>query len=383
MVARYLGPERYGVLNYVLSFVTILAFLANFGIDNILPRDLISHPEDKEDIIDTAFTLKIIGGVIVIILTTIFSIFVVRNDNYISSLIFIYSMQVIFLAANVTESYFTAQAKNKYLFFGQFISTILVSMLKLFLIYTGMGTGWFITSLLFEGLVYTLVLLMIFRRGGHSLKIKLKLNIAKKMLMDSWPFVLNSAFAIIYTRIDQVIIGKTLTEHALGIYAAGVKPAEVWYFIPGLICTSVFPAIMNAKMFNEIEYKKRTKRLLYFIATISIGVAFFEFKFANYIVLFLFGKAFMEAVAIVKIYTWAGVAVSIIMVIQQYLTIENKSIIIMISSFVGAVLNVILNLVLIPRFGIVGSAYATLISYLCIPMMIWVIILIDKKNKTA
>ncbi len=374
MVARYLGPERYGVLNYVLSFVTIMAFLASFGIDNIIPRDIMKHPEEKEDIINTAFSLKLIGGLVVVILTSIFSIFVVKSDNYTNILIFIYSLQMIFLSTSVVESYFVTQVKNRYIFIGQFISTILVSTLKLFLIYTSMGTGWFIASLLFEGLVYALVLLLIFRKNGHVLKLKMRLNLAKEMLLDSWPFILNSAFAIIYTRIDQVMIGKMLTGHSLGIYAAGVKPSEVWYFIPGLICTSIFPAIMNAKIADEKIYKDRVKKLLYFIIVLSAAVALFEFIFAKSIVLFLFGVAYMEAVNIVRIYTWAGVAVSALIIIQQYLIIENKTVIIMVSSLVGAAANVILNMIWIPKYGIIGSAYATLLSYTIIPIVIWILL---------
>lgn len=374
MVARYLGPDRYGVLNYVLSFVTIMAFLANFGIDNILPRDMIKHPDLKNDIINTAFSLKLIGGVLVVILTSIFSVFVVKNDGYTSMLIFIYSIQIVFLSLSVAESYFITYVKNKYVFIGQFISTVAVSTLKLFLIFTGFGTGWFIVSLLFEVLVYSLVLLVIFRKSGLTLRLKLKMGLAKEMFADSWPFVLNSAFAIIYTRIDQVMIGKMLNDHLLGIYAAGVKPSEVWYFIPALICSSIFPAVMNAKISDEKTYKDRTKKLFYLIIGLSVAVALFEFVFAKFIVIFLFGAAYMEAVSIVRVYTWAGVAVSILIVIQQYLTIENRTVIIMVSSLVGAAANVILNLIWIPKYGIIGSAYATLLSYSIIPVIVWILL---------
>ena len=289
-------------------------------------------------------------------------------------IIFIYSIQIVFLSLSVAESYFITYVKNKYVFIGQFISTVAVSTLKLFLIFTGFGTGWFIVSLLFEVLVYSLVLLVIFRKSGLTLRLKLKMGLAKEMFADSWPFVLNSAFAIIYTRIDQVMIGKMLNDHLLGIYAAGVKPSEVWYFIPALICSSIFPAVMNAKISDEKTYKDRTKKLFYLIIGLSVAVALFEFVFAKFIVIFLFGAAYMEAVSIVRVYTWAGVAVSILIVIQQYLTIENRTVIIMVSSLVGAAANVILNLIWIPKYGIIGSAYATLLSYSIIPVIVWILL---------
>ena len=172
-----------------------------------------------------------------------------------------------------------------------------------------------------------------------------------------------------------------LSNQALGIYAAGVKPAEVWYFIPALICSSLFPAVMNAKMIDQKTYIKRFKGLLYSIFGLSFAVALFEFIFAKYIVLFLFGEPFLEAAGIIRIYTWAGIAVAVIMVIQQYLTIENKSMIIMFSSLVGAAVNIVLNILLIPKFEITGSAYATLISYFCIPLIIVAMLSINKRMK--
>ena len=131
---------------------------------------------------------------------------------------------------------------------------------------------------------------------------------------------------------------------------------------------------MNAKISDEKTYKDRTKKLFYLIIGLSVAVALFEFVFAKFIVIFLFGAAYMEAVSIVRVYTWAGVAVSILIVIQQYLTIENRTVIIMVSSLVGAAANVILNLIWIPKYGIIGSAYATLLSYSIIPVIVWILL---------
>ena len=374
LVARYLGPERYGVLNYALSFVTIFAFLSSFGIDNILVRDLIKYKEKKDEIIDTAFSLKLIGAVLVFIIICIVSLFLInKSDNYVNILIFIYSLQIFVTSLNVTDSFFQSIAKNKYLFFAQFISTTAVSTLKLFLIYRGFGVGWFVASLVFEVLVYSLITLIIFQKNGHRIKFRMNPTLVKVMLLDSWPFILNSAFYLIYSKIDQIIIKKMINNVALGIYSAGVKPAEIWYFIPSLICSSLFPALVNAKITDEKTYKNRTKRIFYLVVAISIFIALFEFLFAKWIILFLFGSSYSDATIILQIYTWAGVSISILTVLSQYLTIENRTKIIMVSSLFGAIANILLNLWLIPIWGIVGSAYATLISYSIIPIVIWLL----------
>ena len=190
------------------------------------------------------------------------------------------------------------------------------------------------------------------------------------MLRDSWPFVLSAAFYTIYSKIDQVMIGKMIDTTSLGIYAAGVKIAEIWYVVPSIICGVMFPAIINARIKDHDLYKARLKKLFFLILGMSFAFSFFEFIFAKFIIFFLFGKAYEGSVAILQIYTWAGIIISSIIVIQQYLITENKTKTIMFSSFFGALINIILNLIFIPKFGIVGSAWATLISYSTIPMVI-------------
>ena len=378
LVARYLGPENYGIYNYVLSFVLIFVFLSSFGIDNILGREIIQYKEQRQSILNTAFTLKIIGGLTVIFITTFASFFIFKNTFFTSVLITIYSAHLLLLSLNVIETFFTSTVQYKYIFIGQFISTLVVSAFKIFLVLAGFGIKWFIISLILETFVYSSVLLFLFRRQGMKLSFNLNTHLAKKMLRDSWPFILSSAFYFIYTRVDQVMIGKMVDNNALGIYAAGVKPAEIWYFIPSLICSSIGPAVMNAKINNDKVYKNRLKKLFYLIIGLSVAIALFEFVFAKFIIVFLFGKTYLASVEILKVYTWAGVSVSLLTVIQMYLTFENKTKTIMVSSFVGAFVNIALNLLFIPKFGIIGSAYATLISYSSIPL---IILLINKRLK--
>ena len=369
LVARYLGPERYGILNYALSFVSIFGFLSSFGIDNILVRDIIKYRENEDEILSTAFILKLIGGIIIVLVSTIASV-LIKNDLYTTLLVFIYSLTLITAALNVTDNYFQSIVKYKYALIAQITSTVLVSILKLYLMYEKFGTGWFIGALVFETGVSAIILFVFFIKNGKRLNLKFNSGFAKKMLADAWPFIFTAAFYLIYSKIDQVMIGKMLDTISLGIYAAGVKLAEIWYFVPTIISGVLFPAIMNAKMTHDEIYKNRLKKIFVVVLAASTAIALFEFIFAKYLILILFGKAYSAAVIILKIYTWAGIVVALNMVLSQYLTIENRTKIIMYSSFAGAFANVMLNVILIPRMGITGSAWATLISYSFIPIII-------------
>ena len=85
------------------------------------------------------------------------------------------------------------------------------------------------------------------------------------------------------------MIGRMIDTTSLGIYAAGVKLAEIWYFIPAIICGVLLPAIVNAKIVHNELYVKRIKKMFIFVTIIALSIALFEFIFAKYLILILFG----------------------------------------------------------------------------------------------
>ena len=149
----------------------------------------------------------------------------------------------------------------------------------------------------------------------------------------------------------------------VGIYSSAVAIAEAWYFLPNIIMPALFPAIINAKKTSEQIYHDRIRKLAIFLLILSVGIAVFTTIFAPLIIKIIYGEAFIGGVIILKIYVWSNVGTFLGMLMGSYLIAENKKIILTLVAFVPMVINVILNLLLIPKYGIVGSAYATLIAY--------------------
>jgi O-antigen/teichoic acid export membrane protein len=186
---------------------------------------------------------------------------------------------------------------------------------------------------------------------------------AKQLLKDSWPLILSGLVIAIYVKIDQVIIKNMMTDKDVGYYAAAVRIAEAWYFIPTAISTSVFPAIINAKKISEKLYLSRLQKLYDILAWVAICISIPITIFSKDIIKFLLGPDFIQSASVLTIYIWAGVAVFLGVASSQYLINENLTKISFLRTFIGMVFNVVLNLILIPKMGIIGSALATLISY--------------------
>ena len=187
---------------------------------------------------------------------------------------------------------------------------------------------------------------------------------AKKLMGGAWPLIFSGMMVLIYMKIDQVMLKEMLNSKAVGVYAAAVKLCEAWYFIPSAIMASLFPAIIESRKESEEIYEKRVQKLYELMVWGSILVALPITFLADWVIQVLFGSDFKEAATVLKIYIWGFVFVSLGVASSHWLVAENLEKHALLRSFLGAILNISLNLYLIPIYGITGAAYATLITQL-------------------
>jgi len=362
-IARYLGPSNYGLFNYAISFVGLFGFLTSFGIDGIVNREIVKDHDKKDEIIGTGFYLKIIGSILAVISIFIVSFFTTK-DIFTLGLIWIFSLTFIPQAFNIIEIYFQSQVLSKKVVIAQITANIISALLKILVIILGKGIFWLMIVFIVEASIYALILLFSFRKfGNHIRNWKFKSTIAKSLLKDSWPLMLSTVAIGIYMKIDQVMIKNMLGNEQAGVYAVAVKLSEVWYFIPMLICTSLFPSIVKALNANEELFKNRMKKLYSLMFWLSLIIAVITNILAYPIINILFGSPYLGAVTTLQIYTWASLAVFLGVATSQYLITNNLTKISFYTTLIGAFVNVILNIILIPKMGIIGGAISTLASY--------------------
>ena len=362
-IARYLGPGNFGLLNYVISFVGLFSFIATFGIDSVVSREIVKNHDLKSEIIGTSFYLKLLGGILAIIIIFITSYFT-TTDKILLELIWMFSLTYIFQAFNIIDIYFQSQVLSKYSMMVIISASLISTTLKMFLILFHAGIIWLIAVYVLETATATIGFLLIFIYKGHKLREwKFNKKISIMILRDSWPLMLSSVAIGIYMKIDQVMIKNMIGNEQAGIYAVAVKLSEVWYFIPSIICISVFPAIINAKKVSLEFYEKRLKKLYSLMFWISFLIASFITFFSHLIIYILFGTQYLGAITALRIYVWAGISVSLGIALGQYLIAENYTKISLAGNIFGALSNILLNIILIPKYGISGAAFATLVSY--------------------
>jgi O-antigen/teichoic acid export membrane protein len=362
-LVKYLGPARFGLYNYILSYVSIFGGIAALGIDSVIVRDLINDFTKTKELLGTSFFLRI-GASFLMVILMILSLIITKEETYTIILISIVSFSIFLQSFGVIDFYFQAIVRSKYSVLAQSISVMTSALLKIILIIVKADLLYFAIVVSFEALILAIGFIINYKRinaGGLNWKFDIKL--AKKILYDSYPLLLSGIVIAIYMKIDQVMIKRMLNNTEAGYYASAVKLCEMWYFIPMAISSSLYPAIINAKKKGEIFYKKRLQQLYDIMSWLSIGIALFFTIFAHSIIIFLYGSKFIPAVPVLQLYVWSSIGTFLGVASSQFLVTENLTKISFYRTFIGMVLNVVLNFYLIPRVGISGAAFATLISY--------------------
>ena len=362
-VVRYLGPKEFGLYSYVLSFAMLFASFSSLGLESISTRETVKHPERRDEINGTVFFIRLTGGIIAIIVIGV-TLAIIQEETYTSILILIFSGSFIFQSFTAIEYYFRGMVKAKYNAYALSASVILSSALKILFIIQKASLLYFVIAAAAEYIFLAAGLVIVYQKNNLSIfSWKYSKVLASSLLKDSWPLALSGIVVMIYMRIDQVMIKNLLGDEAVGYYSAAVRISEAWYFIPVTLCNAIFPAIVNAKNISEEFYNNRMQKLYDLLTWLAIAIAVPVTFFSSQIINLLFGKEFSSASPVLTIYIWAGVAVFLGVASSQYLINENLTKLSFVRSFVGMIINVVLNYIFIPLYGIVGSAVATLISY--------------------
>ena len=362
-IARYLGPEQFGLLNFALAFTGLFGAIAALGLQGIVVRDIVRDPDSARLTLGTAAVLQLIGGLVSFLLI-LGAIAYVRPDDVLArSIVAILGSMMLLKGSEIAVYWFESQVQSKYTVWVQNSVFLLFAVIKVWLILQQAPLIAFVWAMLAEAAVVALILLIVMGLRGPALtRLRVSAKRAKMLLRDSWPLILSGIAVMIYMRIDQVMLGHMIGDESVGIYSAAVKISEIWYFVPMAIVASVFPAILAAKKRSEAQYHARLQKLYDLMVIISVSVSLPMTFLATPIVGLLFGETYIEAGTVLAIHIWASVFVFLGVASSNWFLAENRQILNLQRTILGAISNVILNLLLIPRYGVIGAAVATVIS---------------------
>jgi len=364
-VARYLGPEKFGLLSYALSFVALFSIIATFGLDEIVVRELVKDDSRRDDLIGTAFWLKLCGAFVVLLLLA-FAVIFTSNDNNTNTLIFIIASALIFQSFNVIDFYFQSKVMGKFIVYANLISLFVSSIIKITLILNDASLIAFAWVVLFDGFILACGFIYFFLI--HS---TFKINnlifyksTAFDLLKDSWPLIFSGAVLMIQARIDQIMIKEMINSTEVGYYSAAIRLIEAFGFIPVMLKISLYPSILNSRKDSNELYQNRLLNFYRLNFLLFLAVAIPLFLFSEQIVNLLFGIEYQSVGILLSLMVIRLFFANMGVARSAYILNENLMVFSLITMTLGTITNIVLNYYWIPLYASKGAIIATIISFI-------------------
>ncbi|EPZ4751532.1 flippase [Klebsiella quasipneumoniae] len=367
-LARYLGPNDFGVYNYLISIITLLTPLTALGLNAVVVRDLVDAQREEQNdtnvILGTSCILRFFGGVFACVSLLLVDIYFNISQHNTLWLVLLATANI-FSCFQVVDFWLQSKVNSKYsaiLRLSIFIISAIVKLISIIVFSCGLKTILVIQT--FEVLASGLLYVPLYKYlNGKIFSWTYNKNKAKTLMSKSWWLILSGVAEVLYLKIDQIMLGMINGYSTVATYAVAARLSEAWYFFPTIITASFFPLLILAKKESEEKYKRKLldlSRKLFFCALL---ISIFITLIAHTAINILYGQAYAESATILIIHIWASLFVFMRAVLSKWLVIENMLPFSLVTHISGAIVNIILNLILIPKMGGIGSAIATVISY--------------------
>jgi PST family polysaccharide transporter len=362
-IARYVGLEQYGLLNFAGAFVFVFTFLSTLGLDGIAVRDIVRNPDRRDETLGTLVLMRLIGAVSMILIVVAAIVILEPGDPRASPLIVVISLAQMLLAFDSIDCWFQANVASRHTVVARVVAVAAAGVLRIALILAHAPLIAFAWAILAESAVLAVGMLVVYRRSGQRLTaLKPTFARATTLFREGWPLFLSALVVVVSQRIDQVMLGEMAGFAAVGAYAIAVRVIEVTYIIPTVLALSIFPAMVKSRAADGARYQAQVEKLFGVVFWVAIVVAVPLSLLAAPIVHILVGSAYAAAAVPLSILAWMPAFAFFNFLRQRWLLAEHALPAALAVELSACTLNVLCNLVLIPRYGASGAAIACLIS---------------------
>lgn len=359
LTARYLGPSNYGLINYASSIVSFVTPIMYLGLNSILVQEIIQNPNQEGEILGTSIVMSLGSAVLCIIGVVSFAL--VANAGETETLIVcaLYSMLLIFQAVDLIQYWFQAKLMSKYTSITMLCAYLVVSIYKIFLLATGKNIYWFALSNVIDYAIIAISLLIIYKKCGGS-KFFFSVQTGKRLISRSKYYIISSIMTVVFTQTDKVMLKIMLDDAATGYYSAAVTCAGVSSFVFSAIIDSARPTIFQSAKLCKEQFELNMTRLYSVVIYLSLAQSLFMTILARPIINLLYGNQYTATANVLRLVVWYTTFSYIGAVRGIWMLAEEKQKYLLVANVFGALANVIVNAILIPRYGMFGAAFASI-----------------------
>lgn len=362
IVARYLGKEQYGIMNYVISIVAIFQVFADFGLDLIQVREESKNPHLRDKIIGTVFFLKLFFATLTL-LAIFITVWFFIEDASVQGYIMIYALSIILNTTWVSRNHFTSIVWNEYVVKTEISRNLIGMLIKVGMVLLHLPLFWFICSLLFDSLLLATGYIVSYVKKIDTIrKWSFDKTLAIYMIKQAFPLLLSGAAIIVYNRIDQVMVADMIDNSHLGVYSVAIRFTELLVFVPTIIAQTISPMLVEKRKEDMARYEECSRIFVNVTVSLSIILAVATSLLSYPIVYITFGQTYIGAASVLSILAFKVIGDALSQTSGQLMIIEGIQKYAPVRNIIGCVTCIILNLILIKHYGIHGAAYTALIT---------------------
>ncbi len=370
LVARYLGPELFGQLNYATGFVGLFFALTTMGLDEIVVRDLVKRPDRREELMGTAATIKLAGSVLLLALVAGTS--ALRGmEGVTATLVIVMAASELLRPFGVIDWYFMAHVRSRETVLVQMLQVFISAGAKIALVLMEAPLVWFAWVYVLESAATAVGYTVMYMRDGAMISAwRYSKRMARYLLGQSWPLVIYGMALYVQAKIDQVMIfdvlrgriGDAAANEEVGQYSNALKMVEALGFLPVIVQRSLAPAITRAKVQGDL-YGERLLNQYRLMFLMFLVTAIPLYLLAEWIMVVLYGEAFRPAGILLSLFAIRLFFTNMGVGKASFITNESLFKYSLITALVGATINIGMNYFLIPPFKAIGAIWATIGSF--------------------
>ncbi|MDA8760476.1 flippase [Amylibacter sp.] len=364
-VTRYLGPNLFGMLSFSLVILSFAAFLNHFGFPEILIREVTRKNDQFMEIVTAAISVRILGSLIFIFVMLLIIIFQ-KSDTLILYIILISALSFVFTSFDSIQTIFYVNGDLKKISLARLLGFAISNLVKLALVFINADLIFFAIPLILEAVVTSTVLSLFLSRQKVGSLVYPKLTLAISLIKMSLPLGLSVLIINLQLRVDQLMLKAFLSYEEVGIYAISVRIVELWYVIPTVISTSLLSNFVDLRIRDFDQYTRYLRLTMHTVFWMSVIFCTGCILLSGTVIPIIFGTQYARSAEVITVLCWCTIFASHGSIAAIWQIAEDKQKYRLIIQFISLILNIILNIILIPKFGIFGAAYATVISLLTI-----------------
>lgn len=373
LTARYLGPGNYGLIDYATAYITFFASLCNLGINSVIIKDFVDHPDEEGCAIGTTLVLRFVSSVLSALTIIGIVVLVEGNEPTTIAVVALSTVGLLFQVFDTFKQWFQSRLQSKYAALATIVAYLAVSAYKILLLIAGKSVQWFALASAVDYMALALVLWIAYKRNGGP-KLSFSTKKAKELLSVSVSYILSGLMISIYASTDKLMLKQMLDESAVGYYGLAVSLCSAWGFLLEAVIDSMYPTILQTYSKDRALFETRNRQLYALVIYAAAAVSLLISLLAKPIVLLLYGEAYLPAVMPLRIVVWYTAFSYLGGARNAWIVCENQQKYLKYLYCGAALINVALNYLMIPVWGSAGAALASLATQIStvvlMPLMI-------------